>query len=137
LRVAHVFSKLIVLEVAMTAPVLVPMNRAAATLRSRFTHGPLEQLYVVVEAGFFGGRQWARGEVVDAGDEGDGVAILAPRGHGRPRLGTVQGTRLFGDAGEPCLAARWAVLGRVKAIYRSVGADWVGEVVGGRMLEAA
>ncbi len=113
----------------MAAPHLIPFRRAAPSVRQRCPRQvDPDRLYVVVEGGTFDGRRWDSGELVEADPMGDeGIAILAPRGVGRVKLGTVSGTRLYGDSGEPCLAERWVVAGRVRAVHRLAGDDWSSE----------
>ena len=120
----------------MAAPHLVPLRRAPPGFRQRFPRSiDPDRLYVVLEGGTFCGRRWDSGELVEADESDEGVAILVPRGVGRVHLGTVSGGRLFGDSGEPCLAARWLVAGRVRAVHTPVGEDWSSEslVQRGRM----
>jgi hypothetical protein len=112
----------------MFAPLLIPALAAAPRVRSRLPRGSsASDLFVVAEEGSFGGRRWRQGDLIEVSGTGDGVAVLAPRGFGRVRLGTVQGTRLFGDAGEPCSAERWSVAGYVRAVYHRLGEDWTAE----------
>ena len=112
----------------MFAPLLVPALHAAPRVRARLPPAvSAADLFVVAEEGTFGGRRWRQGELIEVGVAGDGVAVLAPRGFGRVRLGTVQGARLFGDAGEPCSAERWAVAGFVRAVYHRQGEAWTAE----------
>lgn len=78
------------------------------------------ELFLVVAEGELGGRSFAVGDLLACGGpaaSGD-LVVLVPRGHGRPRLGTVQGARLLGDAGEPCHEVRWRVAGRVLSVVR-------------------
>ena len=112
----------------MFAPLLIPALHAAPRVRSRLPReASATDLFVVAEEGTFGGRRWRQGELIEVSGAGDGVAVLAPRGFGRVRLGTVQGSRLFGDAGEPCSAERWAIAGYVRAVYHRQGEDWTAE----------
>jgi hypothetical protein len=71
--------------------------------------------FVVVQPGTYAGRWYTRGEVLLAEPAlalpGEPV-ILVARDSGRPRLGCLRGSRLFGDADEPCSAVRWSVAGR-------------------------
>lgn len=97
-------------------------------------------MFVVTGEGVFAGRRWGVGDVVVCrGDARTGDAtVLIARGHGRPRLGSVRGTRVWGDAGEPCHPGRWLVAGRMVAHYRSTPHGWVVDLVEpGVMAEAA
>ncbi len=84
-------------------------------------------LFVVTSEGRFWGRQWSVGDVVVCRGEarsGDPTVLVA-RGHGRPRLGSVRGARVWGDAGEPCHSGRWRVAGRLAAVYHHTPHGWV------------
>ncbi|MCB9677020.1 MAG: hypothetical protein H6737_18025 [Alphaproteobacteria bacterium] len=89
------------------------------------------RVFGIVRDGEFAGRHYRSGElaVVVGGvpEEGDAVVLVAV-GPGRPRLGRVQGNRLIGDRGEPCLMSRWEVAGRVEGVIRPVGAGWAIEM---------
>ncbi|MBA2320314.1 MAG: hypothetical protein H0V89_04075 [Deltaproteobacteria bacterium] len=114
----------------MAFPAIVPLLAAPPELRRRQA-AAIEALYLVTEAGFFAGRRWQVGELVEIAEgEEDGPAVLVPRGFGRCTLGSVRGIRLFGVADEPCSPQRWAVKGRVCAVRRPVGSAWVREEVG-------
>jgi hypothetical protein len=89
------------------------------------------RLFVVTGEGTFGGRGYGVGEVLVCRGEarsGD-LTVLVARGHGRPRLGSVRGTRLVGDAGEPCLPERWQAAGRLVARWRHAAHGWVAELL--------
>ena len=121
----------------MNAPHLIPLRRAAPGVRAHFprTVDP-DRLYVVVEGGTFCGRRWDSGELLETEQSEEGLAILVPRGVGRVRLGTVCGNRLYGDSGEPCLAERWSVAGRVRAVHRPAGDAWSSESLGRSQMAA-
>ncbi|MEO0602282.1 MAG: hypothetical protein AAF211_12645, partial [Myxococcota bacterium] len=72
------------------------------------------------------GTSWQRGEVlVCRGDARPGdTVVLVARGHGRPRLGRVEGLRFVGDSGEPCHPARWVSAGPVVAAVREQLDGW-------------
>lgn len=100
-------------QVARAAEVAAPDTEALGVSNPR-------ELFLVVGEGEFEGRSFAVGDLlacVGAATSGD-LVVLVPRGHGRPRLGTVQGARLLGDAGEPCHAIRWRVAGRLVSVVR-------------------
>lgn len=89
------------------------------------------ELFLVVEEGIFGGIRFAAGDLVACRGEarqGD-VTVLVARGQGRPRLGSVAGTRFRGDAGEPCHPARWRSAGLVVARYRQESEGWVAQLI--------
>jgi hypothetical protein len=90
-----------------------------------------ELSFVVTRSGRFGGRLWREGDVVVcSGEPGDGEqVVLVARGHGRPRLGSVRGPHLFGDAEEACHPQRWRAAGRIQAVHRRAMAGWVVEWV--------
>jgi hypothetical protein len=73
--------------------------------------------FLVVTEGTFEGKFYPAGVVLVSGlgDANDAV-ILVARGYGRPRFGTIADGRLYGDAGEPCSAARWMSVGPVAAV---------------------
>lgn len=122
----------------MTGPHLIPLRRAAPGVRARFPRSlDPDRLYYVVQGGTFCGRRWNPGELVEVSDRDEGMAILVPRGVGRVQLGTVSGTRLYGDSGEPCLAERWSVAGRVRAVHRPAGEEWASEPLAPRSRMAA
>jgi hypothetical protein len=89
------------------------------------------RLFRVAHGGQFGGRRFQAGELALVGgipQEGDAVVLVAI-GPGRPRLGSVQGRRILGDRGEPCLTSRWEVAGRLLGVLRPVGTGWAVELV--------
>lgn len=108
----------------MSAPVLAPLTELLRHPGLRLPPVPPVadgvRLFVVVQAGFYAGLRWYRGDVV-ACDEtsGDGgPLILEARGMGRPRLGHRSGSVLYGDGGEACHPARWRVAGRAVALLQ-------------------
>lgn len=122
----------------MHTPLLASI--ASPSPRIRASVGELPELpfhpglswFVVAEAGRFGDANWRRGEVLLCRGEarpGDTVVLVA-RGHGRPRLGRLDGLRFVGDQGEPCHPARWSSAGPiVGAVRRRLGA-WVVDLDG-------
>jgi hypothetical protein len=75
------------------------------------------EAFVVLSAGEFGGRCFAVGDVLIAEPgAGNGPVILVARGPGRPRLGSVCGSAVTGDAGEPCSGHRWRVAGGIRHV---------------------
>jgi hypothetical protein len=130
----------------MRAPVLVPIHAAHPSIREALPALPEREgvdLFVVVAEGAFAGQRWEVGEILVCRGEarsGDAVVLVA-RGHGRPRLGSVEGTRFLGDGGEPCHPARWRAAGRIVATYRQRELGWVvdlqqGPAAAGRAGEA-
>ncbi|HHO53415.1 MAG TPA: hypothetical protein ENK18_21730 [Deltaproteobacteria bacterium] len=117
----------------MSAPVLSPIEEIPPKLQERLPSVPDSEdasLFVVLRSGSFGGQHWVPGEVLvcrGTAYTGDAVVLVA-RGHGRPRLGCVQGSRFFGDAGEPCHPARWRAAGRVVATYSTNVGGWAVEL---------
>lgn len=89
--------------------------------------------FEVRHAGEFGGRSWERGVVLfcSGSRADDALVVLTARGRGRPRLGRLDGPRIWGDAGEPCSAARWQVAGTVVAVARPAAG-----MPGGWLIEA-
>lgn len=86
--------------------------------------------FVVAEAGRFGNASWQRGEVLLCRGEarpGDTVVLVA-KGHGRPRLGRLDGLRFVGDHGEPCHPVRWASAGPIVGAVRRQTQGWVVEL---------
>lgn len=72
----------------------------------------------VVREGMFGGHFYNLGDIVVCRGKarpGDATVLVA-RGNGRPRMGRLIGTRLVGDAGEPCHPVRWMSAGRVEPV---------------------
>lgn len=71
--------------------------------------------FVVVSEGAFADRIFGVGDVIACGglpEDGESTVLFA-RDPARPRLGTVRGELIFGDAGEPCHPVRWSVAGRI------------------------
>lgn len=102
----------------MVAPRLAPLRNVLPTASAE------AEVFVVVDEGMFGGRRWRLGDVVVCGEATpESPVVLVARGHGRPRLGTVTGDEVRGDAGEPCSRERWQVAGRVMEVR------WGGEAV--------
>jgi hypothetical protein len=91
------------------------------------------ELFLVTAEGTYEGQKYAVGElIVCRGEARNGdTTVLVPKGHGRPRLGRIVGTRYLGDAQEPCHPARWAPAGRVVARYRRVDVGWIIELQDG------
>jgi hypothetical protein len=91
------------------------------------------ELFLVTAEGTYEGQKYAVGElIVCRGEARNGdTTVLVPKGHGRPRLGRIAGTRFLGDAQEPCHPARWAPAGRVVARYRRVDVGWIIELQDG------
>ena len=114
----------------MSAPVLLSLADAHAVVRQGLpplSGGDSVAHFVVVRHGECVHGQWGAGEVlVCRGEARDGdLVVLVARGHGRPRVGTVRGGRLYGDAGEPCHAGRWTVAGRLVATWRQRDGGWI------------
>ena len=81
--------------------------------------------FLVVGEGRFLGRDYAVGDVlVCRGEPRSGHATVLEARHGRPRLGSVLGQRLVGDAGEACHPARWRAVGELWAVYRRGVSGW-------------
>jgi hypothetical protein len=108
-------------EVIMPTPILAPALSTLPASRIRALPEAVKSgrtpAFVVTTSGSFAGRHYPAGAVLVAGlgDASDPV-ILVARGIGRPRFGTQQGDRLFGDASEPCSAARWISVGPVAQV---------------------
>ena len=120
----------------MSAPVLLSLADAHAVVRQGLpplSGGDSVAHFVVVRHGECVHGQWGAGEVlVCRGEARDGdLVVLVARGHGRPRVGTVRGGRLYGDAGEPCHAGRWTVAGRLVATWRQRDGGWI--ILGGAL----
>lgn len=102
------------------APLLTVLSRAGidAAIVPEALRPIRQHLYAVIEAGDFGGRRYAVGEVVVCRGEPAATepVVLVPRGPGRPMLGRVDREAITGDAGEPCAPARWTVAGRIERI---------------------
>lgn len=92
------------------------------------------ELFLVTAEGSYNGQRFAAGElIVCRGDARNGdTTVLVPKGHGRPRLGRIDGARLRGDAEELCHPARWGSAGRVVARYRRAAEGWIVELQDGR-----
>lgn len=101
----------------MSAPHLVPL-RDAVHAHVPLALGPGEQAFVVERAGWFGGRAFGEGAVIVCGPPPPllGEVVLVCDGPGRPRLGCIEGTRLYGDRGEPRSAARWRAVGQIRRV---------------------
>jgi hypothetical protein len=114
--------------VAASAPTIRPLNEPVTGVTQ-----PGVRLFVVTSEGRFGGCTFATGEVLVCRGEARSadLTVLVARGHGRPRLGSVVGTRLVGDAGEPCLPERWQAAGKLVARYRHAAHGWVVELLDG------
>ena len=101
----------------MPAPILAPLD-APVTLRALAVAGLCA--FVALCDGELGGQAVRAGDrllVAAGGPVASGeVAVLAPRGHGRPVAGRVERGRLLGRFGEPCAAERWSVVGPVVAV---------------------
>lgn len=119
----------------MSTPLLIPLQQTPNSTRELLPVLPeavQRGAFVVCCAGVFGGRHYDAGDVVvcrGRAVHGDGVVLVA-RGHGRPRLGTVDGLSFRGDAGEPCHAERWQAAGRLVAVYRRTAQGWLVDLVG-------
>ncbi len=121
----------------MAFPAIVPLQNARPEIR-RQSSGASGWLFLVTEVGEFAGRRWEVGDLVEVAEgEEDGPAVLIPCGVGRCRLGSVRGTHLFGAADEPCSPVRWSVRGRVCAVRRPVGGQWIREDVANDLRIAA
>jgi len=105
----------------MSTPTLAPIASA---------HANGVQLFVVRREGEFGGQSYEAGQVVVCrGTPRCGeVVVLVALGHGRPRLGRVEGLGFTGDAGEPRDPARWVAAGKVVAAIRKRPQGWVVEL---------
>ena len=118
----------------------VPFLRIASPQHARPAGIPATaQVFSVARDGQFGGRSFRAGElVIVAGqpEQGDSVVLIA-NGPGRPMFGQVDGHRLLGMHGEPCLLSRWQVAGRLAGVVRSVGTRWSIEWFGAPQAEVA
>jgi hypothetical protein len=76
--------------------------------------------FVVLMEGMYENRLYHQGEILvcDTGTEHGGVVVLTARGPGRPRVGRVDETGVWGDAGEPCNPVRWEVAGSIARIIK-------------------
>ncbi len=101
----------------MPAPILAPLD-APATHRALAVAGLCA--FIAMCDGELAGQTIRTGDrllVASGGPVVSGeVAVLAPRGHGRPVAGRVERGRLLGRFGEPCSAERWSVVGPVVAV---------------------
>jgi hypothetical protein len=96
-------------------------------------------VFSVARDGHFGGRAFRAGELVIVSgqpEHGDAVVLIA-NGPGRPMFGRVDGHRLLGMHGEPCLLSRWQVADRLAGVVRSVGNRWSIEWFGAPQVDAA
>ncbi len=75
--------------------------------------------FLVVGEGHFAGVAYSVGDVIVCGGEvrSGGTTVLVAK-HGRPRMGSLLGRRLMGDAGEACHPGRWRPVGAVCRVYR-------------------
>jgi hypothetical protein len=75
--------------------------------------------FLVVGEGSFGGTDFSVGDVIvcRGAVRSGGTTVLEAR-HGRPRMGSLLGQRLVGDAGEACHPGRWRPVGALWAVYR-------------------
>ncbi len=124
----------------MSMHATAPSLRAASPSHARPAGIPSSaQVFSVARDGEFGGRSFRSGELVIVSgtpEQGDSVVLVA-RGPGRPMLGRVDGLRLLGDHGEPCLLSRWSVAGRLVGVVRSVGSRWSIEWFGASTAQGA
>lgn len=113
----------------MTAPCIRSLDNVPETVLRELPTLPREgvELFVVTTEGVYGGIRFAAGEVLVCRGEarpGD-VVVLVARGFGLPRVGSLDGTRFRGDAGEPCHPGRWRAAGPVVAQVQRTEAGWV------------
>jgi len=75
--------------------------------------------FLVVGEGSFAGVAYSVGDVIVCRGEvrSGGTTVLVAR-HGRPRMGSLVGRRLMGDAGEACHPGRWRPVGALCRVYR-------------------
>lgn len=103
----------------MTAPEIAPLSELLRVTGHAAPGGWGHVQFVVVRSGEFNGRTWRVGEglacVAPVADEARAVVLVA-RGPGRPRLGTLEGESMRGDAGEPCSPERWQAAGAVEVV---------------------
>ena len=105
----------------MTAPRIAPVHEALSSRLPEGWRAAEDRAFVVVSGGEFAGQRWDAGDVLVLGEGpvvGEAVVLVA-RGYGRPRLGSVEGRSLRGDAGEACSADRWRVAGRIETVIRA------------------
>lgn len=111
------------------APVLAPLLQVLSrahidiSVLPEALLGRAMQLYAVIQAGIFDGRVLDVGDVVVCAETAIAGApvVLVARGHGGPRLGSVRGAEILGDAGEPCSGGRWRIAGHVERILHAAG----------------
>jgi hypothetical protein len=108
-------------EVIVPTPILAPAldSLPAPCLRAlpEAVRSGRIPAFLVVSEGTFEGTFYPCGAVLVTGlGDADDSVILVARGYGRPRFGTIRDGRLFGDADEPCSAARWMSVGPVAAV---------------------
>jgi hypothetical protein len=106
-------------EVNMTAPEIAPLREMLRVTGHAAPAGWERVQFVVVRSGEFNGRRWCVGEglvCVAPGEEEARAVVLVARGPGRPRLGTLDGEAMRGDAGEPCSPERWQAAGAVEVL---------------------
>lgn len=113
----------------MIAPHLIELSIAELGLES-LRHAGLTsddyRAFSVTQAGEFGGRSFAVGDVLLCAASGRvGIAVIRAGARLRPRLGTIRGGHIWGELGEPCHPARWTSAGTVCVVLRPVGAAWV------------
>jgi hypothetical protein len=117
----------------MTAPLLRSLDTLPPAVLRQLPPLPREgvEVFVVTAEGSLGSRRFAAGDLLvcrGPARQGDATVLVA-RGHGRPRLGSVEGTRFRGDAGEPCHPSRWRAAGALVARYRRGAHGWVVELL--------
>ena len=113
----------------MNTPTIATAARHPVALQPLFAEAGVEA-FTIVRSGYFAGRDWSAGDMIVCSPRREAVAnvVLIPRGRGRIRMGTAQGSKLFGEAGEPCSPARWRAAGMLSAVARPArGAGWVVE----------
>ena len=108
----------------MSTPTIIPLTQTIQHPGLRVARlpaalaGKVDGVFAVVQGGEFGGRRYERGDLLvcqGAANDCDTV-IIAPRGRGSFRLGTVQGSFVLGESKTPFSASRWSVAGRVIAV---------------------
>jgi hypothetical protein len=92
-----------------------------------FTAEGTGEFFVVVAPGVHQAQSFAAGDVLwcDGPAETGEAVVLVARGHGRPRLGTANGSRFLGDRGEPCHPDRWRVAGGLRSTAAAPHHPWV------------
>ncbi len=78
----------------------------------------LQAFLVVGEGSYLGVDYAVRDVLVCRGEARSGRPTVLVARHGRPRMGSVVGRRLLGDANEPCHPGRWQPVGELWALYR-------------------